>query len=65
MLKSLIKLQYPPLNGRHLNVVRSVVWQVMVQYVWIDGTGEHLRAKTKVMNKEPERPEGARALIVM
>lgn len=31
--------------------------KTMVQYIWIDGTGEHLRAKTKVMNKEPERPE--------
>lgn len=27
-------------------------------YVWIDGTGEHMRCKTKTMEKEPLVPEG-------
>ncbi|CAD5114687.1 DgyrCDS3732 [Dimorphilus gyrociliatus] len=31
------------------------VYQVM--YVWIDGTGEHMRCKTKTMEKEPIVPE--------
>ncbi|CAH1789635.1 unnamed protein product [Owenia fusiformis] len=30
---------------------------VQVMYVWIDGSGQGLRCKTKTVKKEPERPE--------
>ena len=32
--------------------------RVQVMYVWIDGTGEHVRAKTKTIEQEPTKPEG-------
>ncbi len=32
--------------------------KVQAMYVWIDGSGEGMRAKTKTMTYEPERPEG-------
>jgi len=32
--------------------------RVQVMYVWIDGTGEYVRAKTKTMESEPMKPEG-------
>ena len=32
--------------------------RIQVMYVWVDGTGEQLRAKTKTVEEEPTKPDG-------
>lgn len=50
----------PPTNKTVLMKYFSLQQQEKVQamYVWIDGSGEGLRTKTKTLSEEPKSPEG-------
>ena len=41
---------------RYMRLPEAKATQAM--YIWIDGTGEYLRAKTKTLKFEPKAPKG-------